>query len=372
MVTGGKILASSLECEKIFPELAEYVVSRLADSCVIFVEEDGQLVRMAAAHALPLTADTELQILLKKVMITGKPEMTVKPVSRIVVPITAQKEVAGVLAVTRSRADAFDVEDFRLFEMFGHRSGLALEHSRLYREVQKVNRLKDEFVAIISHELRTPLTPILGGVYMMRNEPADEKVVGRALDLIERSAKTQVRIVDDLLDLSRALSGNLRLNIEPVDLSRVIHSAVETVRPASEAKGICIEIRIGLLTGTVSGDPDRLQQVVWNLLANSVKFTPNEGRITVELVEASGYAEIHVTDTGIGIEANFLPHVFEKFRQADTSRTRPHGGLGLGLAIVRHLVESHGGTVHAHSLGEQQGTTFIVRLPLRAARVTSA
>jgi len=372
IVAGGRILASSLECEKAFPEFAEFIASRLADSCLIFVEEEGQLIRMATAHTVPVTTDVDLQALLKKVMANGKPEMTVSPMSRIVVPIMSQKETAGVLAVTRNRPEAFDAEDLRLFEVFGHRAGIALEHSRLYREMQRVNRLKDEFVAMISHELRTPLTPILGGVYMMRNEPRDEKVVGRALDLIERSAKTQVRIVDDLLDVSRALSGNLRLNIESVDLVRVIQAAVETVRPAIEAKGICIDVRMGTVHGTVAGDPDRLQQVVWNLLANSVKFTPNDGRITVELAEDAGNAEIRVIDTGIGIEAEFLPHVFEKFRQADTSRTRPHGGLGLGLAIVRHLVESHGGTVHAHSLGDQQGTTFIVRLPLRAVRTTTA
>jgi signal transduction histidine kinase len=244
----------------------------------------------------------------------------------------------------------------------------------MYLETQRANRLKDEFVAVISHELRTPLTPILGGVYMMRTDPCDSAVLARALDLIERNAKTQVKIVDDLLDVSRALSGKLRLNMDVVDLSMVVQAAVDTVRPASQAKGIEIGVRLGRLSGVLAGDADRLQQVFWNLLANAVKFTPKQGRIAVELLEKDGHAEVHVIDSGMGIEADFLPHVFEKFRQADTSRTRLHGGLGLGLAIVRHLVESHGGTVHALSSGDEQGATFIVRLPLRplarAARIS--
>jgi signal transduction histidine kinase len=189
--------------------------------------------------------------------------------------------------------------------------------------------------------------------------------------LIERNAKTQVKIVDDLLDVSRALSGKLRLNMEVVDLSRVIQAAVETVKPASEAKGIHVDVTLGSITGAISGDADRLQQVVWNLLANSVKFTPKSGRVRVHLVETSGHAEIRVSDSGIGIEPQFLPHVFDRFRQANTSRTRPHGGLGLGLAIVRQIVESHGGTVHAQSSGEEQGSTFVVKLPLRAVAQTA-
>lgn len=202
---------------------------------------------------------------------------------------------------------------------------------------------------------------------MMRSELHNESILTRALDLIERNAKTQVKIVDDLLDVSRALSGKLRLNMEPVDLCRVVQAAVETVLPASEAKSIHIDVRLVSISGLISGDADRLQQVVWNLLANAVKFTPNAGSIVVEVLETSGHAEIRVTDTGIGIEPEFLPHVFDKFRQADTSRTRPHGGLGLGLAIVRHIVESHGGTVQAHSNGTEQGSTFVVRLPVRSA-----
>jgi PAS domain S-box-containing protein len=243
----------------------------------------------------------------------------------------------------------------------------------MLRETQNANRLKDEFVAIVSHELRTPLMPILGGVYMLRSDPQDSELFARAVDLIERNAKTQMRIIDDLLDVSRALSGKLRLNLQPVDLAAVIRAAVETVRPAGEAKNIRITPQLEMIGREVVGDADRLQQVVWNLLANSVKFTPNDGRIVVRLSQTGNDAEIAVTDTGIGIAAEFLPHVFERFRQADGSRTRLHGGLGLGLAIVRHLVESHGGTVYAHSPGDEQGSTFVVKLPLRmTARAANA
>jgi PAS domain S-box-containing protein len=367
MVECGKILASALECEKTFPELAEFIVSKLADSCLIFAIRDGRLIRLAAAHSTVSVVESELQPALNRVRSSGKEEVISTHVSRALVPIIARNEIAGVLVAATARPNAFDAESIVLFKAMGRRMGTALENARLYHETQRANRLKDEFVAIISHELRTPLTPILGGVYMIRNEPNDNAIVGRALDLIERNVRTQVKIVDDLLDVSRALSGKFRIHMEPVDLPRVIQSAVETVRPASEAKNIRIDVQVSPLEGTVTGDPDRLQQVVWNLLSNSVKFTPNSGHIIVELSEGSGFVEIRVIDDGMGIDPSFLPYVFEKFRQADTSRTRPHGGLGLGLAIVRHLVESHGGTVHADSPGDEQGATFVVRLPLRPA-----
>ncbi len=368
LVECGKILASSLECEKTFVEMAEFLVSKLADSCFIFVKEEDTLVRMAAAHRLSLAAIAEPEVAdIEQILSAKDPDTIAASTSRVVVPIPTRNDVAGVLSATPAKPGGFDAEDIRFFKVIGRRAGLALDNARLYHEMQRANRLKDEFVAIISHELRTPLTPILGGVYMLRSEPHDQRILARALDLIERNAKTQVKIVDDLLDVSRALSGKLRLNMDTVDLAAVIEAAVETVRPASEAKGIRIELQLERIDTPVSGDADRLQQVVWNLLANSVKFTPNGGSISVRLSRADHHAEIGVTDTGIGIEAGFLPYVFERFRQADTSRTRLHGGLGLGLAIVRHLVESHGGTVHAYSSGDEQGCTFVIRLPLRPA-----
>jgi len=365
LVECGKILASSLDCEKTFLEVAEFIVSRLADACVIFIKEDDELVRIAAARRTPVAATEPDKAAIERIFSAQEVEPVILPDSGVLVPIATRNQVSGVLAVLPARTAAFDSEDIHLFSAIGRRAGLALDNSRLYHEMQKANRLKDEFVAIISHELRTPLTPILGGVYMLRSEPHDPKVFARALNLIERNAKTQVKIVDDLLDISRALSGKLRLNLEPVDLAAVIRSAVDTIRPASDAKGIRIELQFEPIEGVVSGDIDRLQQVVWNLLANAVKFTPNRGQILVKLSQVGSHAEIGVTDTGVGIEPEFLPHVFDRFRQADASRTRLHGGLGLGLAIVRHLVESHGGTVHAQSSGDEQGSTFIVKLPLR-------
>jgi PAS domain S-box-containing protein len=367
LVECGKILASSLECENTVPEVAEFIVSRFVDSCAVFVREDYRFVKMASVQRTPAGEAMESGSDLMAVFSSGKPEVILSPASRVLMPIVARGEVNGILAVSSGKPWAFDGEDLHLFDELARRIGLALENARMYRETQRANRLKDEFVAIVSHELRTPLTPILGGVYMMRTEPNDPGIISRALDLIERNAKTQVKIVDDLLEVSRTLSGRLRLNMDSVDLELVLQAALEAVRPASEAKSIEIELSLSPVNGVISGDSDRLQQVFWNLLSNAVKFTPNQGRIIVEVVEVNGHVEISVIDTGMGISPDFLPHVFDKFRQADTSRTRIHGGLGLGLAIVRHLVESHGGTVQALSAGDDQGSTFTVRLPLRAS-----
>jgi PAS domain S-box-containing protein len=365
IVEGGKILASSLECDRTFAELAEYIVATGATCCVVFVKEEGTVRRMAAAYA-PHAGKVEANFNIESVLATGKSELTVMPMSTVIVPIMGHEGPVGALAVMSRDLGNYSSEDLRFFEALGRRMGLALDNSRLYKEAQKANRLKDEFVALVSHELRTPLTPILGGVYMLRTEARDEQSFERALDLIERNARTQVRIVNDLLDVSRIISGKMRLQMEAVDLNDVICAAVETVRPASDAKGIQIEVPLKSKSAIASGDPDRLQQIMWNLLANSVKFTPNGGLITIELKDVDGSIEIRVNDNGIGIQPDFLPFVFDRFRQGNTSRNRLHGGLGLGLAIVRHLVESHGGTVRAESSGDEQGSTFIVRLPQRA------
>jgi signal transduction histidine kinase len=200
---------------------------------------------------------------------------------------------------------------------------------------------------------------------MLRSESTNPHVFERAMSLIERNAKAQAKIVEDLFDISRIISGKLQMNLDRVDLPAIIRQAVETINASSEAKNISLSVSVRPLRNVVYGDSDRLQQVVWNLLSNSVKFTPPGGKILIELFESPTHAELRVVDTGIGIDAEFLPHVFDRFRQADSSRTRPHGGLGLGLAIVRYLVESHGGTVHAASNGEKQGSTFTVKLPVR-------
>ncbi|HEX6900772.1 MAG TPA: response regulator [Thermoanaerobaculia bacterium] len=234
------------------------------------------------------------------------------------------------------------------------------------RQAEEANRMKDEFLATLSHELRTPLNAILGWVQVLRAGKLDEAAAARAMETIERNARVQAQLIADLLDVSRIITGKLRLDFRPVELHRIIDAALETVRPAADAKGIHLAVSLGRLGSPALGDSDRLQQVVWNLLSNAVKFTPRGGRVEVALQELGASAVIRVTDSGIGIRQDFLPFVFDRFRQAESTSTRSHGGLGLGLSIVRHLIELHGGMVEVDSPGEGLGATFTVRLPLRA------
>jgi PAS domain S-box-containing protein len=233
-------------------------------------------------------------------------------------------------------------------------------------EVEKQIRLKDEFLATLSHELRTPLQAILGWVQLLREEGASAAELAEGLEVIERNTLAQGRIVEDLLEMNRLMSGKVRLEMRPVDLGKVIEDALESVRPAARARDIVIKKLLSFPSPPVSGDAGRLQQVCWNLLTNAIKFTPRHGTITVKLGEVASHVEISVADSGIGIPAGFLPHVFERFRQADGSMTRQYGGLGLGLAIVKNLVELHGGIATARSDGEGKGATFTVRLPVAA------
>jgi PAS domain S-box-containing protein len=229
---------------------------------------------------------------------------------------------------------------------------------------EQANRIKDEFLATVSHELRTPMTSILGWAHVLRKGGIDEVNTARALDTIERNAKSQTQIINDLLDVSRIITGKLRLDVRPVKLAPIVDSAVEVVRPAAGAKGIQLKMSFDPSLSPVSADPDRLQQIIWNLLSNAIKFTPCGGLVEVRLGRVGSQAQISVSDTGEGISPEFLPFVFDHFRQADSSYTRKQGGLGLGLAIVRHLVELHGGEVKAESKGEGNGATFTVNLPL--------
>jgi PAS domain S-box-containing protein len=233
-------------------------------------------------------------------------------------------------------------------------------------EAERHSRMKDEFLATLGHELRTPLNAVLGWASLLKGHEPDPEAIAHGLEVIERNARLQAQLIEDLLDMSRIVSGKLRLSVQQVELPSVIHSALESVRPASEAKGVRLQHVMDARAGSVSGDPARLQQVVWNLLSNAVKFTPRGGRVQVVLQRVNSHVELSVSDTGEGIAPEFLPLVFERFRQADASTTRQHGGLGLGLAIVKHLVELHGGTVAARSPGPGQGATFTVMLPIRA------
>ncbi|MEW6734795.1 MAG: response regulator [Acidobacteriota bacterium] len=237
------------------------------------------------------------------------------------------------------------------------------EIKQVEAELRRASQMKDEFLATVSHELRTPLQAILGWTKLLRSGKLDENAYARALETIERNAKTQAQIIEDILDVSHIIRGNLRLNVRPIELVPVIWSAVDIVRPAANAKNIKLKLVLDPTAGQISGDPDRLRQVIWNLLSNAVKFTPQGGNIEIRLEHIGAQVEIAVCDTGKGINVEFLPYVFDRFRQADSTITRRHGGLGLGLAIARHLVELHGGTIQVESAGEDQGATFSVKLP---------
>ncbi len=265
----------------------------------------------------------------------------------------------------RALSEAQQAESARLNEV-NERLFEALEgERRARRESEAANTLKDEFLMTVSHELRTPLTAIQGWAHMLASGDLDERRRTIAVETIDRNARAQTRLVNDLLDVSRAISGKLRLETKPLALTDVVRDAIETIRPAADAKSIRIDTDFDAAIGPFTGDPDRLAQVVWNLLSNAIKFTPVGGRVSVRARRLGTDVELVVADSGLGISAEFLPHVFERFRQAEGGSTRRFGGLGLGLAIVRHIVELHGGSVHAESAGEGHGATFHVRLPMK-------
>jgi PAS domain S-box-containing protein len=255
-----------------------------------------------------------------------------------------------------------DISDRKRAE--AEREQLLAREQAAREQAETANRIKDEFLAVLSHELRSPLNPILGWTKLLQSRQFDEQSTKRALETIERNAKLQTQLIEDLLDVSRILRGKMLLNTAPVNLVTTIQAALETVRLSAEAKGIEIQTRFAPEVGKVSGDSARLQQIVWNLLSNAVKFTPSGGQVEIRLERVGTDAQILVKDTGKGINPDFLPYVFEYFRQEDGKTTRKFGGLGLGLAIVRYLTELHGGTVRAESLGEGMGATFTVTLPM--------
>lgn len=281
------------------------------------------------------------------------------------------QRVLGTLGLGTRQRDYFTPDELDLMQAVANQVAAALERSRLVAELQEraaalvqTNRIKDEFLAVLSHELRSPLNPILGWSRLLQNGKLNSTQTKLALTTIERNAKLQSELIEDLLDISRILQGKLRLNVSPVNLATTIESAIETVRLAAEAKSIQIDAILAPDLGYVCGDPTRLQQILWNLVSNAVKFTPADGRVEVRLEQVDNQAQVSVSDNGKGITREFLPHVFDYFRQADSATTRKFGGLGLGLAIVRYLVELHGGTVEVNSPGEGLGATFRVRLPL--------
>ncbi len=403
------ILNRSLDYETRLSELAELAVPHVADWCAVdMLDEDGLPRLLSVAHVGQGKAETARELRQRyplepsaaygvpNVLRTGKPEVyseitdsslaayaadseqlelirNLGVKSGMIVPLVARGRTLG--AITFMIADSerrYGTSDLALAQELAHRAALAIDNARLYGEAQAANRLRDEFLATVSHELRTPLNAILGWAQLLRDGKLDADGSCHAFEIIERNAKIQASLIEDILDVSRIITGKLRLDAEAVELVPLTEAAIDVVRPAAQAREIQLAVSLDPRAGSIRGDVNRLQQVVWNLLSNAIKFTPEGGRVMIRLERVDNNARIVVSDTGIGIKPEFLPHVFDRFRQADSAFTRKHGGLGLGLAIVRHLVEMHGGTVRAESDGEGRGATFIVSLPLGQPRISES
>ncbi|MFB2877147.1 PAS domain-containing protein [Floridanema aerugineum] len=338
------------------------------DICQIYpqIRQMNQVLRM-----------TETELILDPKWIEFNQEMEKHPLMRglLVAPLIRRDGVnIGVIQLSDKHSGDFTEADADILVQLAQMASVAIENSRLYEaeqnartQAESANRIKDEFLAVLSHELRSPLNPIVGWSKLLRSRKFDQKTTDRALETIERNAKLQTELIEDLLDVSRILQGKLTLNVCSVDLKTIVEAAIETVRLAAEAKSIQIKTLFQSNVSLISGDPNRLQQVIWNLLSNAVKFTPNGGKVEIELEQIGIFILIRVSDTGKGIKADFIPYIFDYFRQENSSTTRKFGGLGLGLAIVRHLVELHGGIVQADSQGEGKGATFTVQLPVKPA-----
>ncbi|HEX8833448.1 MAG TPA: ATP-binding protein, partial [Abditibacteriaceae bacterium] len=306
--------------------------------------------------------------------------------SYLSVALEARGRILGVLTFASTRPERiYSTSDLKLAQGLASRAAAAIDNAALYRETQEARdaaetqrraadearlaaeeagRAKDEFLAVLSHELRTPLTATLGWVHLLRTNKVDAATEAHAVDAIDRSSRAQAQLIEDLLDVSRIINGKMPLEVQPIKLVPVLEAALESVRLAAEAKGIRLRLALDTLDGVVNGDSGRLQQVVWNLLSNAVKFTPKGGSVEVRLERVDSKLQVSVIDSGRGIEPEFLPYVFDRFRQADSTSTRAYGGLGLGLSIVKHLVEMHGGTVSVASDGMDKGSVFRIRIPM--------
>ena len=399
LAEASRVLGSSLDYETTLEGLARLAVAALADYCLIdLVDDDGRVRRVAATHADPARQPLAERLRafppgpqsagVPRVLRTGQPESVAEVTeevlramardeeharllrelglkSFITVPLVARGRTIGALTFSSTRASRrYTAEDVAFAQEIAARAALAIENARLYGRAQEVNRAKDEFLATLSHELRTPLTPILGWTHMIRSGRLGPAETAQGFRVIEKNSQSLSRLINDLLDMSSILSGKMRIERAPVDLSSVVREAAETVRPQADARAIALEVEAGGPDApVVSGDRTRLVQVFWNLLHNAVKFSAEGARVRVRVGAANGSARVEVEDDGAGIAPEFLPHVFERFRQADGSTTRQHGGLGLGLALVKSFVEAHGGTVAVESAGEGRGSRFTVSLP---------
>jgi PAS domain S-box-containing protein len=409
LAEASSVLASSLDSATTLRTVSRLIVPTLADWCIIdLVTRDHALERVAVAASDPGTQAllSELQQYAPsltsqqpgaQVIRDGRailfPEVTdetlvstvrdaahlalmrrLRPRSALAVPLVSRSRIVGALTLVRATSgQPYDETDVKMAEDVARRAAQAVDNAGLYAEAEEAraqaesaNRTKDVFLAVLSHELRTPMNAVYGWARMLQMGQIDEAATPRAFEAIVRNSHVQLQLIDDLLDMSRIMSGKMRLDIRPVDLPRVLEAALDAVRPAAEAKGLRLQPLIDPNAGPVNGDPDRVQQIVWNLLMNAIKFTPKGGRIQVTLQRVNSHLEIVVSDTGVGINRELLPFIFDRFRQGDSGSTRTQGGLGIGLALVRHLTELHGGTVTGESAGEGQGATFRVRLPLAA------
>lgn len=376
LAEAGDLLSSSLDYKTTLQNVVCLAMPVLADACLLDVIEGDSVRRLVRAYANP-----RLEAMLRET--GGEPQMAKSASqvalldgpgirSRITAPLLVRTETLGALTFYFAESGRHHTPlDHLLAQDLARRAAMAIENARLHRASQEstrkadqANRAKDDFLSLVSHELRAPLNAILGWSQLLRGDKGkDAATTAKALAIIERNACAQARLIEDILDVSRIISGKLRLELRPLDLEPVVRSAVEVVRPAALAKGIELKIEAAQSV-IVSGDPDRLQQVVSNLLSNAVKFTPTKGLVEILLSRGARSARIVVHDTGVGIDPTLLPCVFNRFWQADSSTTRRHGGLGLGLAIVRHMVELHGGSVRVESEGADRGSTFTVELPL--------
>lgn len=408
LAEASRLLASSLNYHTSLAKVAQLTVSTFADWCFIDLiennlasggepvvaasdpEKEEHFLELRRRYSFPFNHDERVA----RVLQTGEPELVAEisdsfllsverdaehldrlgqlnAQSYIIVPLIAHDRKLGTIALVWAQPERhYTSVDLMMAVELAQRVAIAIDNGQLYYEAQEANRIKDEFLAVVSHELRTPLNAILGWAQILRNRKLNDATMAKAVETIERNAKSQGKLIEDILDISRIIRGKLQLNIYPLHLVPVIDAVIENVRPTAEIKDIQIDSILEPSVGQVMGDPERLQQIVWNLLSNAVKFTPRGGRVEVRLEQSTanplGYpcAEITVKDTGQGIRPDFLPYVFERFRQADGATTRSHGGLGLGLAIVRQLVEMHNGTVYAASEGGSRGATFTVQLPI--------
>lgn len=409
LAEASKMFASSLDYQTVLARLAHMLTPRLADWCTVdMLTEDRQLERVAVAHVDPrrvewvreiqarLPRDTPATAIVRRVASSGKSELLsdvtdealerlVGDPSRIallrevgvhslmVVPIEAHGRAVGAISFIASESGrCFAEADLAFAEEIGRRAGMAIHNARLYRDAQAANRIKDEFLATLSHELRTPLNSIVGWADLLRTRTVEPGEIDEAVGIIYRNAQAQAELINDLLDMSRIASGKMTIDPRPVDLGPVVGSAIAALRLAAQAKNIKVELATDADLVAVLGDPDRIQQVVWNLLSNAIKFTPKNGRVTVAVRRSGSDIEIEVEDSGEGIEGDFVPYLFQRFRQQDASMARRHGGLGIGLSIVRHIVEAHGGSVRAKSAGKGGGATFTVTLPAATAATRRA